>query len=349
MVVTAAFLALGGGGGEAQRQGTVRQGAGVVFRVSDLTRDNVGRIVASSRFQVSLTLPAEVQNVGVNASKQAALIPTVDKSDGRVIYLDVVKPGGFATLNIRLVNQDAPLILKMTVELGDATGGVLSYTITDDRTSPAAASTRAAPQPVVQSRPVTQEAATPPSRPATAAPVQPRLSTPRPSAPAPAPASRTVLPPRAATPPVAQKPPVTQKPQVTAPAAPPVRLTPPADQEVRANLADLRIEASLAPGQTGPNRIVTFQVRNLASTDTISYILLPRVAVRANGQTFSEGARLAPQQPRVIGGSGIQGTVTLNADSLSKDSTVLLFEISPVNRKNQQVLPSKFLGVVVRQ
>ncbi|MFD2610406.1 hypothetical protein ACFSR9_13305 [Deinococcus taklimakanensis] len=117
--------------------GNSQAGAQRVFPMAGVTGNQTGQIIASTQYQVSITLPAEIQHVGVNASKQAALVPTVDKSDGRVVYLDVLKPGGTATLNIRLVNEGDPLIVKFTVTLSDASQGVLSYAVRTDLKDPA--------------------------------------------------------------------------------------------------------------------------------------------------------------------------------------------------------------------
>ena len=119
--------------------GSSQAGAQRVFPMAGVTGNQTGQIIASTQYQVSITLPAEIQHVGVNASKQAALVPTVDKSDGRVVYLDVLKPGGTATLNIRLVNEGDPLIVKFTVTLSDASQGVLSYAVRTDLKDPAPA------------------------------------------------------------------------------------------------------------------------------------------------------------------------------------------------------------------
>ena len=318
LAVLTAVLALVIGGAEAQR-GTVQSGAQRTFSVADLTNNNLGRIVASSNYQVSITLPAEVQNIGVNASKQAALVPTVDKSDGRVIYLDVVKPGGFATLNIRLVSKDEPLILKMTVELSEATGGVLAYTV--ESGTPAAAGVDA-PSLVSPPRPSMGTAAAVPARPAPAA-VTPPTRTPAASA-TPARAER----PTAATPPPAQ-----------------AASTPPFVREQDG----LRVEVAVTAGQDGATRTLTYHIRDIDGGDHLSYILVPKVTVRGNMQGVPQHVNLAPNGYRRITAGGVQGSLALSTTTLPIGGrAVVLFEVQPVDTQAQRALPSRYVGVLVR-
>jgi len=132
-------------------RGASSVGTQQVFPLAAVTGDRTGKITASTNYQVTIILPAEVQNVGVNASKQDVLIPTVDKSDGRVIFLDVLKSGGTATLNIRLVSEGEPVIVKLVVDLSEAKDGVLTYAVRSDlkepgTQAPAPATFQAAPQ-----------------------------------------------------------------------------------------------------------------------------------------------------------------------------------------------------------
>ncbi|MBB5297200.1 hypothetical protein [Deinococcus metallilatus] len=350
-----ALLLTGLGGVQAQQQGTVQRGVQRTFTVSDLTNDKLGRIVASSNFQVSITLPGEVQNVGVNASKQAALVPTVDKSDGRVIYLDVLKPGGFATLNIRLVNEGGePLILKMTVELSNATSGVLTYSITQGsqaRTAPAPATARPAP---ASTRPATTTAVpaqTTRLGAATTAPSRPTATAAHPSLPASTPARATAAPARPMTLPATS--PQNTRPTTTAQVitlARPATTARAVQGTSSTNVQDgLRLEVALVPGQTGTSRTLTYQVRDTASTDNISYILMPRATVRGGGRSLTNSVTITPNVPQPVTGSGVQGTVKLDVTNLSRDeTTVLLFEVRPVDTKLQRPLTTKYIGVAVK-
>ncbi|WP_152872360.1 hypothetical protein [Deinococcus terrestris] len=362
--LTAMLLTLGGGA-EAQRQGTVQQGVQRTFTVNDLTNDKLGRIVASSEYQVSITLPGEVQNVGVNASKQAALMPTVDKSDGRVIYLDVLKPGGFASLNIRLVSAGTPVVLKMTVELSKATSGVREYTITGTPQTQAAAPAPTAPRGAATSGPTPAAAPSASARPraATAAPARPAPSPPRPSTPA-RPATTVTPPPPAATPrPVAAtsaptrpgagagRPSTPALPAQTPSRPPAAPATTPAARGAGSTSVQggLRIEVTIAPGQTGPTRTLTYKITDAASGDNLSYILMPRATVRATAQKMPENVPLSPGTAQRVTASGAQGTATLSAASLSGFGTpVLLFEVLPVDTQAQKPLARKYVGVAVK-
>lgn len=118
----------------AQRGGVapvVKGGAATYFTLQDLLGVNVGKLVASRQYQISLVLPAKVQSVGVNALKQGALMATIDQFDKRVIYLDVLQSGGVATLNVRTLmeGRQDPMILKFYVELVDKASGVLTYAV----------------------------------------------------------------------------------------------------------------------------------------------------------------------------------------------------------------------------
>ena len=118
----------------AQRGGVapvVKGGAATYFTLQDLLGVNVGKLVASRQYQISLVLPAKVQSVGVNALKQNALMATIDQFDKRVIYLDVLQSGGVATLNVRTLmeGRQDPMILKFYVELADKASGVLTYAV----------------------------------------------------------------------------------------------------------------------------------------------------------------------------------------------------------------------------
>lgn len=334
------------GAAEAQQGGTVRGGVQRTFSVADLTNDRLGRIVASSNFQVSIVLPAEVQNVGINASKQAALVPTVDKSDGRVIYLDVLRPGGYATLNIRLVSEGEPLILKLTVELSDATSGVLTYAIT---TTPRPQSTQS-PLPKTVAAPAPAPRVTPPAaRPP--APVARTAPTPAPVArttPTPAPVARTVAVPAPAgrtVPAAASSTRPTPAVQAVSAVPRPVQSATPAARQQDG----LHVEVSIAPGQSGSVRTVTYRIRDVLGTDNITYVLAPKVTVRGSGQGQGQTATTTPGVPQRVTGSGIQGTFTVQASALSAPaSPVALFELRPVDTRLQKPLAARYVGVMVR-
>lgn len=338
------------GAAGAQKEGTVQGGAQRTFSVNDLTNDRLGRIVASSNYQISIVLPAEVQNVGINASKQSSLVPTVDQSDGRVMYLDVLKPGGYATLNIRLVSEGEPVILKLTVELGQGTSGVLTYTITTAQQptqSQAPRVTASAPVPTPAPRAMTTPTVRPVAPAAATVPVQ---ATPREASPAVASPIRPM--------PADQRRALTPVPvptvQAATPAARPVQSASPAVRPVQSNtpvarLQDsLHIEVSVAPSQSG-DRTVTYRIRDVLSTDGLTYILAPKVTVRPSGRGQAHTAATTPNLYQRVTESGIQGTFTMNASALSAQGTaVVMFEVRPVDTRSQRSLPARYLGVVVR-
>lgn len=161
-------------------------GVQTIFRADQLTGNFAAKITASSEYQVSVIFPQKVQSIGVNAAKQDAVMTTIDQYDGRVVYIDVLTPGGTATLNFRMLTdadvhlektgKDAtgkdfggaavtpghdPLILKMIVELTNKNGGVLSYKVTPSliaqtvpAPAPAPAPAKVTPPPAPAPRPV---------------------------------------------------------------------------------------------------------------------------------------------------------------------------------------------------
>lgn len=335
-------------------------GAQRTFSVSDLTNDRLGRIVASSNYQISIVLPAEVQNVGINASKQSSLVPTVDKSDGRVMYLDVLKPGGYATLNIRLVSEGEPLILKLTVELGQGTSGVLTYTITTARQpiqSQVPRVTASAPVPTPAPRATTTPTVRPVAPAAATVPVQatPREASPAvasPIRPMPADQRRALTP--VPVPTVQAATPAARPVQSASPAVRPAQSASPTVRPVQSNtpvarLQDsLHIEVSVAPSQSG-DRTVTYRIRDVLSTDGLTYILAPKVTVRPSGRGQAQTAATTPNLYQRVTESGIQGTFTMKASALSAQGTsVVMFEVRPVDTRSQRSLPARYLGVVVR-
>ncbi|MBB5365620.1 hypothetical protein [Deinococcus humi] len=297
----------------AQQQGTVNSGVSRTFRVADLTGDKLGRIVASTEFQVSLTLPAEVQNVGVNAVKQGVLIPTVDESDGRVIYLDVLKAGGFATLNIRLVDRGQPTILKLTVELSNKTGGVLSYTVRDDQTAVAPGKPAPAPLPRPPTAPV--KTSTPPA--VSKAQAVPNVL------PVPIPAGR----------PIARPP---------APLAAPVLSS--------ATGSPLRIDLIKDQAASTPTTdFYTYTVRLVEQVENLQFILLPKTLVRAGGGFDSGAVQLEPNRPAVVTAAGLRGRISIDRRMMNAKTNILLFTFSPVEPRTQKVLANRYVGVMVKR
>lgn len=154
----------------------IKTGLQTVYTVSDLVGNTAVKIAASSNYQVSIVFPARIQSVGVNASKQSAVMTTIDEYDGRVLYVDVLKPGGTASLNVRLLTaadqlteqtgeepnpaafggndlaktDNDPLILKMIVDLTDKDYGVLAYTVKKDQPKPVVTPVTPTPAPVAQ-------------------------------------------------------------------------------------------------------------------------------------------------------------------------------------------------------
>lgn len=316
----------------AQQQGTVNSGVGRTFSIADLTGDKLGRIVASTEFQVSLTLPAEVQNVGVNAGKQSVLIPSVDESDGRVIYLDVLKAGGFATLNVRLVNKEEPVILKLTVELSDKTSGVLSYTIRNGQSVAGAA------KPAVPGTAQKPPAAAPPTAPARAVPLPAGSAAkgavgglPSSVAAAAVPLPRPTAPPRPAAPP------------------PPVSRPAPSGVEGISNSVRVNLTKDQA-ASTDTTDHYTYRARLTGSArEALKFILLPKTLVRSKAGTFlTDAATLTPNRPTVITAAGVTGRVVVDKGQLGTTSSVLLFTVSTVDSATQKVLPDRYVGLALK-
>ncbi len=318
----------------AQQQGTVNSGVGRAFNIADLTGDKLGRIVASTEFQVSLTLPTEVQNVGVNAAKQSVLIPTVDESDGRVIYLDVLKAGGFATLNVRLINKGEPVILKLTVELSDKTSGVLSYTI---RNGPSAAS---AVKPAVPSTAQKTPAAALPTAPAPArAASLPAGSAARGVEGGGPPSTSAVTVP-------APKPAVPPRPAVPRTPAP----TPsPTGVEGISNSVRVSLTKDQA-ASTATTDHYTYRAQLTGSArEALKFILLPKTQVRSRTGTFlTDAATLTPNRPTVITAAGVTGRVVVVKGRLGTTSSVLLLTVSTVDSATQKVLPERYVGLALK-
>ncbi|MBB6017056.1 hypothetical protein [Deinococcus radiopugnans] len=272
-------------------------------------------MVASTEFQVSLTLPAEVQNVGVNAAKQSVLIPTVDESDGRVIYLDVLKAGGFATLNIRLVNRGQPTILKLTVELSNKTGGVLSYTVRDDQT--AAAPSKPAPAPLPRPPTAPVKTSTPPG--VSKAQAVPNVL------PVPAPASRP-----------------TARPPVPAPLAAPVLSS--------ATGSPLRIDLIKDQAASTPTTdFYTYTVRLVGQVENLKFILLPKTLIRAGGGFDSGAVQVEPNRPALVTATGLRGRISIDRRTMNAKTSILLFTFSPVEPRTQKVLANRYVGVMVKR
>lgn len=162
----------------------IRSGVQTTFSVDQLTGNYAARVSASTNYQITIVFPRKVQSIGVNAAKQQAVLTTIDQYDGRVVYVDVLRSGGTATLNIRMLTEADvynektgqevtadtadfggskvspvrdPIILKMVVELTDKESGVLSYMVTPSiitATRPAPAPAPVAPVKVTPPAPV---------------------------------------------------------------------------------------------------------------------------------------------------------------------------------------------------
>lgn len=321
------------GQGVAQRQGAVNVGVGRTFTISDLTGDHLGRIVASTEFQVSLTLPAEVQNVGVNAAKQGALKPTIDQSDGRVIYLDVLKAGGYATLNVRLVSQGEPLLLKLTVELSGKTSGILNYAIQNDR-----AALKAAP-PASTLRPATPALA---SSVLTPAPRRPTTSPPIP------PAKPTAPLPKASEPTANQSIPVKGGSQ-PAKAAPSLKSAPPMSGKTQYGNTVISVE--LTKNQERSNEktaVYDYKVQLSGPPDQTKFIFMTRTLIRADRKFITNAVQFQPNEPMLIARNGLTGTLAIQKSVLNPRQNILIFVVSPVNTQTQSVLLDRHVGVSLK-
>ncbi|MDV6376299.1 hypothetical protein [Deinococcus arenicola] len=183
----------------------VKTGLQTIFTTNQLTGNSAVKMTASTNYQIVLVFPSRVQSIGINASKQDAVLASIDKYDGRVVYIDALQAGGTATINFRLLTaaeqkaeksasgetaaspNSSPVILKVLVDLTGNGSGVLSYTIKNPAPKPVLATAAKPPvQAVKPPAPVVKSAA--PTAKSTAPTVKP-----------PAPVVR---------PPVAAKPPV---------------------------------------------------------------------------------------------------------------------------------------------
>ncbi|OLV16143.1 hypothetical protein BOO71_0012844 [Deinococcus marmoris] len=125
----------------------MKTGLQTIFTTNQLTGNSAVKMTASTNYQIVLVFPSRVQSIGINASKQDAVLASIDKYDGRVVYIDALQAGGTATINFRLLTaaeekaeksasgetaaspNSSPVILKVLVDLTDKGSGVLSYTI----------------------------------------------------------------------------------------------------------------------------------------------------------------------------------------------------------------------------
>lgn len=198
----------------------VKTGLETIFTTNQLTGNSAVKMIASTNYQIVLVFPSRVQSIGINASKQDAVLASIDRYDGRVVYIDALQAGGTATINFRLLTaaeekaeksasgetaaspHSSPVILKVLVDLTDKGSGVLSYTIKNPAPRPAPAT--AAKPPVQAAHPPT-----PVVKPPVAA------KPPAPTAKPPAPAAK---PPVAVKPPApVVKPPTIPVPPISAP------------------------------------------------------------------------------------------------------------------------------------
>lgn len=135
----------------------IKTGLQTIFTTNQLTGNSAVKMTASTNYQIVLVFPSRVQSIGINASKQDAVLASIDKYDGRVVYIDALQAGGTATINFRLLTaaeqkaeksasgetaanpNSSPVILKVLVDLTDKGSGVLSYTIKNPAPRPAPA------------------------------------------------------------------------------------------------------------------------------------------------------------------------------------------------------------------
>lgn len=305
----------------------IKQGAATSFRLSDLTGNSVGKLVASDQYQVSVVFPYKVQSIGVNALKQAALMTTIDQYDKRVIYLDTLQAGGTATVNVRLLNPTSshPLILKFYVELTGKSSGVLTYGVQA--------------QPARPATPVSQ-----PTKPVQAS---------KPVAPKPGAAVATVKPPNAAQP---QTPPVNQAKSIP-PAAPSkvivqqqavpkysIQTTQAKRNHFQGSNSAMRVEAVLDRASDRQNVIVNYTI-TVKPGKTAYSLPADNISLRL-GSERSQGliiptrstAKLNEQQPLV-------GKLLIDKTVFSEQRTkVLLFNVQNTAQKGK----TQFLGVVLR-
>ena len=133
--------------------------------------------------------------------------------------------------------------------------------------------------------------------------------------------------------------------QVASPAARPA----PSSAPVVRVQDSLHLEVSIAPGQSGGDRTVTYRIRDVLSTDDLTYILAPKVTVRANGRDQAQAVTTTPNVYQRVTEGGIQGTFTMKASALTpQGASVVLFEVRPVNTRSQRLLAARYLGVMVR-
>ncbi|MBB5364348.1 hypothetical protein [Deinococcus humi] len=149
----------------------VKTGLQTIFTTNQLTGNSAVKMIASTNYQIVLVFPSRVQSIGINTSKQDAVLASIDRYDGRVVYIDALQAGGTATINFRLLTaaeqkaeksasgeiaanpNSSPVILKVLMDLTDKGSGVLSYTIKNPAPRPAPAT--AAKPPVQAVKPPT--------------------------------------------------------------------------------------------------------------------------------------------------------------------------------------------------
>ncbi|MXV20864.1 hypothetical protein [Deinococcus xianganensis] len=102
--------------------GRVTQNATQIFTL-DTLENGRGQLTASSEYQVVIEFPRDVESVAVTISKQGALTPT---AGGRFVYLDVVQPGGNATLNVVLTGNR---LVQFDVALTTRADGITRYRV----------------------------------------------------------------------------------------------------------------------------------------------------------------------------------------------------------------------------
>lgn len=341
----------------------VKTGVQTVFSTADLMNNKVVKVVASSEYQISIVFPRKVQSVGVNAAKQSALMATIDQYDGRVVYLDVMRPEGTANLNVRLLTpadeatkpgggSRDPVILKLLVDLTKKPSGVLAYTIRDATPAPK-------PAPVPAPRPVVVTASKP--APVKAAPkpvaVKPAVAKPvavKPVAAKPAPVTATTPKP-APIKPAAPKPAsvaVAPKPAPVA-VAPTPRPKPAAQSKPTTFYGSndgLKVEARM-DSTAGDMVTVNYTISQTQAKDRTLY-LFDNQAVNLRIRDDVSSASLERGRPSMAPLSATApttGSIRIPRSEINKEGAkILMFALQEKDTGTNRLGQKKFLGVMLK-
>ncbi|WP_139806320.1 hypothetical protein [Deinococcus hopiensis] len=312
-----------------------------VFSTADLMNNKVVKVVASSEYQISIVFPRKVQSVGVNAAKQSALMATIDQYDGMVVYLDVIRQGGTANLNVRLLTpadeapkpgggSRDPVILKLLVDLTKKPSGVLAYTIRDATPAPK-------PAPVPARRSVVVTASKP-------APVK--------AAPKPVVAKPAVVKPVAMKPVAAKPAPIlatTPKPAPVKPAAP--KPAPRAKPTTFYGSNDgLKVEARV-DSTAGDMVTVNYTISQTQAKDRTLY-LFDNQAVNLRIRDDVSSASLERGQPRMAPlstSAPMTGSIRIPRSEINKKGAkILMFALQEKDTGTNHLGQKRFLGVMLK-